>query len=148
MNKKGLVLLKESEGCKLSAYVDPGTGGEPITIGYGSTYYEDGKKVKMGDKITQERAEFLLLQIMEPFENCVRKAVITVITDNQLAALTVFAYNVGQGNFLSSTLLKKININPNDTAITKEFSKWNKGGGKVLPGLVIRRKKESDLYFS
>ena len=63
-------------------------------------------------------------------------------------SLVSFAYNVGTGNFSSSTLLKKVNRNPDDLTIKDEFLKWNKAGGKVLNGLTNRRNEEADLYFS
>ena len=148
ITQRAIDLIKASEGCKLSAYVDPATGGEPITIGYGNTKYEDGSKVKLGDKITQDRANSLLLLIVEGFKNNVLKLLTKELNDNQLGALTSFAYNCGLANLKSSTLLKKVNANPNDKTIADEFAKWNKANGKVMNGLTIRRKKESDLYFS
>ena len=63
------------------------------------------------------------------------------------SAIVSFTYNVGIGNLKSSTLLKKVNANPNDQSISLEFKKWVKSAGKVLPGLVRRRESESDLYF-
>ena len=66
----------------------------------------------------------------------------------QFDALVSFAYNVGVGNFAKSTLLKKVNANPNDPTIRSEFEKWNKANGRVLKGLVTRRKEEADLYFT
>jgi lysozyme len=59
-----------------------------------------------------------------------------------------FAFNLGSGALSKSTLLKKVNANPNDASIGAEFLKWNKAGGKVLAGLTRRRKAESELYFS
>ncbi len=148
LTQKAIDLIKASEGCKLSAYVDPATGGEPITIGYGNTKYEDGSKVKLGDKITQDRANSLLLLIVEGFKNSVLKLLTKELNANQLGALTSFAYNCGIANLKSSTLLKKVNANPNDPSIKDEFAKWNKANKKVMNGLTIRRKKESDLYYS
>ena len=66
----------------------------------------------------------------------------------QFDALVSFAYNVGTANFAKSTLLKKVNANPNDASIRAEFGKWNKSNGRVLKGLVTRRKEEADLYFT
>ena len=70
------------------------------------------------------------------------------LNQNQFNALVSFAYNVGTGNFSSSTLLKKVNRNPDDLTIKDEFLRWNKAGGKVLNGLTNRRNEEADLYFS
>ena len=76
------------------------------------------------------------------------KLVKTNITVNQLNALTSFAYNVGVANLQKSTLLKLVNLNPNDAMIAKEFLKWNKAAGKELKGLTNRRIAESALYFT
>lgn len=146
MTEKGLELIKKFEGCRLKAYQCPA---KKWTIGYGATYYKDGSKVKEGDKITQEEADELLLwMISKEYEPFVRKAVTSEINPYQLDALTSFAYNCGTGNLKKSTLLKKVNANPNDPAIGDEFAKWNKGGGQVLVGLTRRRKAETALYFT
>jgi lysozyme len=142
-----LDILKHHEGCVLNAYPDPATGGEPWTIGYGSTFYEDGSKVKKGDSISRERAEKLLEVVATNFMNKVKAAVKSNVKPCQLYALTSFAFNVGMGNLLKSTLLKKVNANPNDPTITQEFMKWNKAAGKVMNGLTKRRASEAQLYF-
>ena len=64
-----------------------------------------------------------------------------------LNSLVSLSYNIGISSFMNSTLLKKVNANPNDITIGLEFAKWNKGGGKILNGLVKRRAAESELYF-
>ena len=84
----------------------------------------------------------------DEFAEDVLKLVKSKITVNQLNALTSFAYNVGVANLQKSTLLKLVNINPNDGNIAKEFLKWNKANGKVLNGLTNRRIAESALYFT
>jgi lysozyme len=86
--------------------------------------------------------------VMNEFAIEVRKALTKEVSENQFSALVCFAYNVGIGNLKKSTLLKKVNVNPNDETIAAEFAKWNKAGGKVLNGLVRRRKAEADLYFT
>lgn len=70
------------------------------------------------------------------------------LNQNQFSALVSFIYNLGFGQLLVSTMLKKMKVNLKDESIKTEFAKWNKGGGIVQPGLIIRRKKESDLYFN
>lgn len=139
-----LEFIKSKEGLRLAAYLCPAG---LWTIGYGNTFYENGLKVKRGDKIDKERAEQLFENIINIFASDVRKLINTTLTDNQFSALVSFAYNVGIGNLSKSTLLKKINENPKDITIRDEFVRWNKGGGKVLRGLTIRRKYESDIYF-
>lgn len=142
---KGIPLIKKYEGLRLEAYLCPSS---IPTIGYGNTFWENGSKVVLGEKISIERADSLLNQTVSKFEQQVKNLVKSAINENQLGALTSFAYNVGVGSFSRSTLLRKVNINPNDVSIRVEFMKWNKGGGKVLNGLTKRRKDEADLYFS
>ena len=138
-------LVKHFEGCKLTSYV---CSAGHNTIGYGNTFYENGIKVKPGDKITQQRAEELLDVILIKFVQQTNEVIKSSVTQNQRDALTDFAYNCGLGNLKSSTLLKKVNADPNDKTIREEFMRWNKGGGKVLNGLTRRREAEANLYFS
>jgi len=141
---KGIPIIRKFEGLKLKAYLCPAG---VWTIGYGNTFYENGSKVQEGEKITLDRADKLLFFVVQKFEAEVKKLVKSVINENQLGALTSFAFNVGAGNLAKSTLLKKVNANPNDVTIRDEFMRWTKANGKVLNGLVTRRKAEADLYF-
>lgn len=146
MTKEGLQLIKDFEGFRAKAYRDPVN---IWTIGYGFTYYKDGTKVKQGDTITKEEAEELLYYMVEKnYGTYVDKYVTSKINPLQRDALVSFAYNCGNANLKSSTLLKKVNANPSDPSIRNEFSKWCYAGGKRLPGLERRRKAEADLYFS
>ena len=145
LNDKGKDLIKLFEGCKLVAYK---CSAAKDTIGYGNTFYENGTPVKPGDKISQERANELFEIIAKDFADKVTPLIKSAVTPNQFAALTSFAYNAGIGNLKSSTLLKKVNANPNDPTIDLEFKKWDKAGGKVLAGLTKRRASESKLYFT
>lgn len=138
-------LVKHFEGCKLTAYV---CSAGHNTIGYGNTFYENGIKVKPGDKITQQRAEELLDVILIKFVQQTNEVIKSSVNQNQRDALTDFAYNCGLGNLKSSTLLKKVNADPNDKTIREEFMKWTRANGKVLNGLVKRRNAEANLYFS
>jgi len=142
---KGLPIIKKFEGLKLKAYLCP--AGLP-TIGYGNTRYEDGSTVKLGEQISIDRADKLLMHTVSQFEKQVKEMVRKDITENQLGALTSFAFNVGIGNFQLSTLRRLVNANPSNAAIRLEFMKWNKAGGKVLNGLTRRRQAEADLYFT
>jgi lysozyme len=145
LNDKGKDLIKFYEGCKLVAYK---CSAAKDTIGYGNTFYENGTSVKPGDKITQERANELFEIIAKEFADKVAPLVKSSVTPNQFAALTSFAYNAGIGNLKSSTLLKKVNANPNDPSIALEFAKWVRANNKVLAGLEKRRAAESKLYFT
>lgn len=144
LNKAGADLIKSFEGCKLKAYQ---CSAKKWTIGYGNTFYEDGSPVLPGHAITQEKAEQLFELIANEFASKVAKLVTSMVTLNQFGALVSFAYNCGVINLQKSTLLKKVNANPNDLTIRAEFVKWNKAGGKVLAGLTRRREAEANLYF-
>ncbi len=148
INKATIDLIKSFEGLELKAYVDPATGGEPITIGYGTTYYPNGVKVKLGDIITADQATEYLQHDVEKFATKVKKLITSTVNDNQFGAITSFAYNVGTGNLAKSTLLKKVNANPADKLIVDEFMKWNKAAGKIMNGLTRRRAAEAKLYFT
>ena len=141
----GIELIKKFEGFMSKPYKCP--AGIP-TIGYGATFYPDGKKVTMSDKaITEVEGTALLASMLTKFEQYVDSYCIDTITQNQFDALVSFCYNLGPNNLKSSTLLKKVNLNPNDETIRVEFMKWTKAGGKTLKGLVTRRTAEADLYF-
>lgn len=140
-------LLKHYEGCKLEAYK---CSANKITIGYGNTYYTDGKPVKMGDKITQKQAEEMLPLILNTYALSVFQLVKTYIKQHQFDALVCLAYNIGIGNFEKSTLLKIVNKGGSLVQIEAEFMKWNKArvNGVLTPldGLTYRRKSEYHLY--
>ena len=146
LDNKGYLFITKHEGLRLKPYLCPA---KIPTIGYGNTYYSDGKKVTLLDKeITKQQAFDMFKDIANRFGKRVDELVTSNINQNQFNALVSFAYNVGTGNFSSSTLLKKVNKNPNDLTLKAEFLRWNKAGGKVLNGLTNRRNEEADLYFS
>jgi lysozyme len=145
LNNKGYLFITKHEGLRLKPYLCPA---KIPTIGYGNTYYANGKRVTLLDKqITKQEAFEMFKEIANKFAKKVDELVTSNITQNQFNALVSFAYNVGTGNFASSTLLKKVNKNPNDLTIKAEFLRWNKAGGKVINGLTNRRIEEADLYF-
>lgn len=149
ISEKGLNLIKTQEGLVLHPYLDQ--VGVP-TIGYGTTRYPIGKKVTMGDPaITQGQAEIYLKTDVMDTEEAVSSYVTSQINQNQFDALVSFAYNVGTGGLHGSTLLKRVNANPQDPAIRDAFMMWDKGhvDGQLveLPVLKARRKDEADLYF-
>ena len=142
----GLNLIRKFEGFYAKPYLCP--AGIP-TIGYGATYYPNGKRVTLQDAaITEQQAEEMLVSMLKTYEQSVDSFTRDDINQNQFDALVSFAYNLGAKNLQGSTLLKKVNANPNDLAIKLEFFKWNKAAGKVLSGLTKRRQEEADLYFS
>ena len=146
LDKKGYDLIKEFEGLKLKPYL---CSAQVPTIGYGSTYYENGTKVKLTDApITKERADALFKIVADDFAKRVVPLIKKPITQNQFNALVSFAFNLGVRALQNSTLLRLVNINPNDANIAKEFLKWNRAGGVVVKGLTNRRIKESALYFT
>lgn len=139
INDKGLQIIKDFEGCKLTSYLCPAG---VWTIGYGHT-----TNVKPGMTITSADAERLLRQDLIRFENAVTQLVKVSVTPNQFSALVSFAYNVGVGALKNSTLLRKLN-GKNYRGAADEFLRWNKANGKVLPGLTKRRIAERDLFLS
>jgi lysozyme len=146
LDNKGYLLITKFEGLRLKPYL---CSAKIPTIGYGNTYYPDGKRVTLLDKdITKQEAFDMFKEVANRFAKRVDTLVTSNLNQNQFNALVSFAYNVGTGNFSSSTLLKKVNRNPDDLTIKDEFLRWNKAGGKVLNGLTNRRNEEAILYFS
>lgn len=139
ISQDGLNMIMKHEGCKLKAYLCPAN---VLTIGYGHT----GSDVKAGMVITQAEAERLLLKDLDRFCAAVQRLVTVSLSDNQFAALVSLCFNIGEGAFGKSTLLRKLNAK-DIIGATQEFPKWNKGGGKVLPGLVKRREDEQHLFI-
>lgn len=146
ISKEGLELIKGFEKFMPKPYIDA-VGVH--TIGYGNTYYPDGRKVTMQDATITEGQATILLETV--FEKDFAKYIPDNVNQNQFDALSSLVYNIGTGAFFKSTLRKKVKVNPNDASIEQEFLKWNKGrilGQLVeLKGLTIRRKKEAELYF-
>lgn len=144
VSQTGISFLQAREGVELTAYNKDGKW----TIGYGNTYYENGTAVKKGDTITLERAKSLFTIILKEYETGVTNALTAKVSQSNFDALVSIAYNIGMTAFRNSTLLKLVNKNPSDSAIRNEFAKWVYSQGKVLNGLVTRRRLEADLYFS
>lgn len=136
-------LLKHFEGCKLQAYQ---CSADKWTIGYGNTYYPDGRPVRKGDKITQQQAEDYLPIVLRTYAISVSQALKINILQHQYDALCCLAYNIGIGGFEKSTLLGKINKGADISEVKKWWLVWNKVKGRVEKGLVRRRKSEFHLY--
>lgn len=142
----GIELIKKYEGFRSKPYMCP--AGVP-TIGYGATYYPNKERVRMTDpEVSEAQAVDMLKSMLKNYEAGVNRYVQRTLSQNQFDALVSFAYNLGVGALQKSTLLKKVNINPCDSAIKGEFNKWVRANGRVLSGLVKRRKEEAELYFT
>lgn len=146
-NDIAIELIKRWEGFEMHPYLCP--AGVP-TIGYGATYYPSNRtSVKLTDRpISESYATILLEDMLKRYELGVARYIRSEVNSNQFSAVVSFAYNCGLGALKSSTLLKRINANPNDPDIERQFNRWNKGGGRVLKGLTKRRQAEAKLYFT
>ena len=141
-SKDGLHLTESFEGVRLSAYPDPGTGGDPWTIGYGHT----GPEVHSGMTITQEQAELYLAEDVKRAEADVNAKLTVEVTQDEFDALVDFAFNCGCGNLNNSTLLKKLNAGDFEGA-AQEFLKWDMAAGHHMAGLLRRRQAEELLFL-
>ena len=146
LDDNGYKLIQGFEGLSLVPYL---CKAKVATIGWGATFYPSGIKVTMQDKpISLATASWMFRTIADRFAVDVDKLIKANLNQNQFNAIASLAYNIGIGGLAKSTLLKKVNINPNDPTIANEFAKWNKVGGKVVNGLTKRRAVEAKLYFS
>jgi lysozyme len=140
-DQAGLNLTEAAEALRLTAYPDPATRGDPWTIGYGHT----GADVYPGLTITRDKAEQLLQADVRTAESAVKRLVRVALTQGQYDALVDFVFNIGETQFASSTLLRKLNAGDYRSA-SFEFDRWNKAGGRILNGLVKRRDNEEALF--
>ncbi len=138
ISKKGIDLIKKYEGCRLNAYRCPA---KVLTIGYGHT-----NNVRENQKITQAEAEKLLKEDLIIHSNNVLKLTKAKLNQNQFDALVSLEFNIGYGNFKNSTLLKFLNQGKY-TLASNQFDRWIYSKGKVLQGLVKRRKEEKELFL-
>ena len=139
-------LCRTFEGVFLKPYLCPA---KVPTIGVGSTRYEDGTLVTLSDPpITMERAlKLLRLTLVRDYLPGVLKASPGLLKyPRKLAAILDFAYNCGTARYRASTLRKRVDAEDWEGA-AEEIKKWNKGGGRVLPGLTKRRKVGAQLLF-
>lgn len=135
-------LIKRWEGCELVAYPDPGTGGDPWTIGWGST----GQGIRKGVRWTQAEADDRLARDVERFMRGVASVIKVKVSDNELGALTSLAYNIGQKAFAKSTLLRLLNAGEKGQA-AEQFLAWKRANGKVMQGLLNRRMDERKTFL-
>jgi lysozyme len=148
-SEKCYQVIKHYESCRLRAYKD--VAGIP-TIGWGSILYPDGRKVKMGEGITQEMADYMLkFEVAEKCKGVVK--IIPKLKQCQFDACVSLSYNIGLGGFGSSTALRLIKKNPNDPDIGRAIMMWDKAYNpktkkkESFAGLVARRRSEVWLYF-
>jgi lysozyme len=135
---EGIALIKRFEGCRLEAYLCPAN---VWTIGYGHT----GADVVKGLKVSQETADILLRRDLLKFEAAVERAAGPAY-QNQFDAMVSLCYNIGPTAFAKSSVAR-LHKNGQYANAAQAFLLWNKGGGKVLPGLVKRRNAERNLYL-
>ncbi len=142
MNEAGLALIRAFEGLRTTAYRDA-VG--IWTVGYGHTSAAGPPDVKAGLKITAREAESILSRDVANFARGIAAEVTALLTDDQFSALVCFAYNVGLGNFRSSSVLKAVNAG-DFAAVPRRLQLWVKAGGKTQGGLVKRRAAEAALF--
>lgn len=142
-SRVGINLITSFEDLVLTAY-DDGVG--VWTIGFGTTIYLNGVKVKQGDTCTLDQAKAYFAYDLNRFEVAVNTAVKVPLSQNQFDALVSLTYNIGEAAFKGSTLLKKLNAKDYAGA-ADQFPQWNRGGGKVMKGLVRRRAAERVLFL-
>jgi lysozyme len=175
LSAAGLQLLRDEEGFREHAYPDPASplaratpsrrwgfepaneiraalpvslqmqSGFPWTIGYGFTRHLDGRKVLPGDTMTRAEAEAQFARQAEPYEAGVREVLQVPVNQPMFDALVSICWNIGIGAFQGSTLVRLLNEGRYLEA-AREFARWNKAGGTVLPGLVSRRDREQALF--
>lgn len=134
-------LARKWEGCRLTAYPDPATGGDPYTIGFGAT----GPGIRKGVTWTQQQADKRLEQDVTRFVDGVRSMLKRPATDNQLGAMASLAYNIGLARFENSTLLRLFNSGSTAGA-AKQFGVWTMAAGQRMQGLVNRRADERRVF--
>lgn len=133
----GQRLTQSFESCRLTAY--PDSKGVP-TIGWGHT-----RGVRLGDTCTQAQADAWLLEDIQEAVAAVNRLVSVALTQHQFDALVDFTFNAGEGNFASSTMLRKLNAGDSAGA-EAEFSRWDMCGGAHLAGLARRRAAEAAMF--
>ena len=145
ISNKGIELIKGFEGFMSHPYLDVAM---VPTIGYGTTHYNH-RAVSLSDAAISEKTATYLLrtQVDEVYGRAVNHYVQVPLTQNQFDALVSFTYNLGVGAFRNSTLLRDINSGKIHEAYT-EFHKWTHANGKIVKGLVVRRRKESELFLA
>lgn len=141
INNAGKKLIQEFESCRLEAYPDPGTGGDPWTIGWGET----GPGIVKGVVWSQAYADHRFALALAKREATVERLVKGPVTDNEFAALVAFEYNTGA--LAGSTLLRLLNAGKPRELVAEQFGLWVRCRGKIMRGLIRRRAAERDLFL-
>lgn len=144
INAEGLDLIKRWEGLRLETYK---CSAGVDSIGYGHTSAAGEPKVTPGMKITANEAEEILTRDLAKYEKAVTKALSVAPSSNQFSAMVSLCYNIGPGNFASSSVVRRLNEG-NAKAAADAFLMWNKAGGKVVKGLTARREDERKLFLT
>lgn len=143
INNEGLWIVKHFEGYREEPYLC--SAGVP-TIGYGTCFYPDGTNVNLDDKpINKQLAIEFLVYGLQASEHAVARLVRSPLNENQFSSLVSFIYNIGASRFKSSTLRSKLNRR-DYVGASNEFWKWRRAAGRILKGLVLRRKREQILF--
>ena len=143
VSPSGVDLICNFEGLRLKAY-DDGVG--VWTIGFGTTKYPNGIRVKKGDTCTLDQAKAYMQNDLKSFEQTVNNTVKVPLNQNQFDALVSLAYNIGSTAFKNSTLVRQLNEGNYKTA-ANQFNVWVNAGGKRMQGLVNRRAAERTLFL-
>ena len=144
ISERGVELIKSFESYRGYPYYD---SVKVPTIGYGTTYYPDGRRVRISDApVTEAQASDLLRANLGRYERAIEDALRVDVTQNQFDALVCWSYNVGDGAAAGSTLMRRLNAGDVQGA-ADQFLRWNKAGGQVLRGLTRRREAERELFL-
>lgn len=146
ISRTGIELIKRWEGCRLKAYPDPATGGDPWTIGYGLTSAAGIITVRPGLTITQAQADDYLVASLVKYEAAVQNALKRSPTQNQFDACVSLCFNIGPGAFAQSTVVRKFNAG-DAAGAADAFLLWRKANGRIIAGLEARRKDERALFL-
>ncbi|HSG56587.1 MAG TPA: lysozyme [Paracoccaceae bacterium] len=142
VSSAGIAHIKHFEGCRLSAYPDPGTGGDPWTIGWGAT----GAGIAPGTVWTQDQADArLVADVARHAADVVQVIGKAATTQGQFDALVSFHYNTGA---IGKATLTRLHVAGDHAGAARQFARWVFAGGRILPGLVRRREAEAALYRS
>ena len=145
ISDRGIELIKSFESYRSHPYYD---SARVPTIGYGTTYYQDGRRVRISDApVTEAQATELLLANLGRYERAIEDALRVDVTQNQFDALVCWAFNVGVSAAQNSTLMRKLNSG-DYLGAADQFLRWNKAGGVVLNGLSRRRAAEREMFLS